>query len=91
MTEADWLTSRDPAAMLSHARREATDRKLRLFACGCCRRLGALLKANKDRSAVELGEWLADREPVPAGGVRPDVANRDGGGPRRWRLRRPRL
>ncbi len=64
MTENEWLTSRDPGAMLSVARQEGSERKLRLFACGCCRQLGALLKANRDRSAVELGEWLADHEPV---------------------------
>jgi hypothetical protein len=49
MTEADWLASNDPAAMLAYLtstgkRGEpcinhpvATDRKLRLFACACCR------------------------------------------------------
>ena len=51
MTESEWLSSADPVAMLSHmtgtrpdppgsgVRRGpwATDRKLRLFACACCR------------------------------------------------------
>src|SRR6185312_11878408 len=50
MTESEWLTSADPAAMLRllvgndanyaeglGGRLLLTDRKLRLFACACCR------------------------------------------------------
>jgi hypothetical protein len=32
MTEAEWLSSTDPDAMLEHLRGRATDRKLRFFA-----------------------------------------------------------
>lgn len=36
MTEADWLTSDDPVAMLDYlALHQPSDRKLRLFACAC--------------------------------------------------------
>lgn len=46
MTEQEWLTSADPQAMLDIIingicgnRDIATDRKLRLFACACCRQV----------------------------------------------------
>jgi hypothetical protein len=48
MTEAEWLAFEAPQTMLSfllnedlrrHPRYPATDRKLRLFACACCRLL----------------------------------------------------
>lgn len=49
MSESEWLTSTDPAAMLQWRTHfqprsedsEELDRKLRLFACACCRLRGA--------------------------------------------------
>lgn len=35
MTEQDWPTSTDPAAMLEHVRPKASDRKLQLFSRAC--------------------------------------------------------
>jgi hypothetical protein len=40
MDEALWLSTNDPLAMLRYIRRMASGRKLRLFACACCRRAG---------------------------------------------------
>jgi hypothetical protein len=41
MTEADWLAATDPQPMLGFLRksRGVSERKVRLFDCGCCRRL----------------------------------------------------
>jgi hypothetical protein len=60
MTEQEWLSATEPTAMLEFLRGKASDRKLRLFACGCCRRMWHLLKEPKERMAVEIGELLAD-------------------------------
>jgi hypothetical protein len=37
MTEHEWLTGRDPAALLASLRGRISDRKVRLFACAWCR------------------------------------------------------
>ena len=59
MTEQDWLAGKDPSPMLSFIREKASDRKLRLFACGCCRRLWDLPDRER-REKVDALECLAD-------------------------------
>jgi len=60
MTEAEWLASLDPTPMLEYVRGKASDRKLRLFTCACCRRL--LNSADDERClhAAQVAENFAD-------------------------------
>jgi hypothetical protein len=61
MTESDWLESSDPEEMLVElGELEASDRKVRLFMCACCRRIWDLFKDERCRRAVEIAERYAD-------------------------------
>jgi hypothetical protein len=60
VTEADWLACTDAQKMLEYLRGRASDRKLRLFACGGCRRIWQLLSDEWSRQAVEIAEMFAD-------------------------------
>src|SRR4051812_25309139 len=60
MTDAEWRAFSDPRPMLDFLRGRASDRKLRLFAVACCRRLWALLPDERCRSALEIAERFAD-------------------------------
>jgi hypothetical protein len=60
MTEAEWNSCADPEPMLEFLRGRAGDRKLRLFAAACCRRIWSLLPAQRSRRAVEAVEAFAD-------------------------------
>jgi hypothetical protein len=42
LTEAEWLAATDPLPMLDFLRGRVSDRKRRLFAVSCCRRVGEL-------------------------------------------------
>ena len=61
MIESEWLACRDPSLMLEFLRGNASDRKLRLFACACARRV---LPRTKDRATnrrtIEFAERYAD-------------------------------
>jgi hypothetical protein len=62
MTEAGWLAATYPGPILEflHARGGAGNRKLRLFACGCCRQVWSFLTHIDSRAAVEAAEGFAD-------------------------------
>lgn len=76
MDQAEWLASENPVAMLAYlagpdssqmylpAGRRAgrSDRKLRLFACACCRQVWDRLTDPRSRRAVEVAERYADGE-----------------------------
>jgi hypothetical protein len=60
MTEAEWLVCEDTAAMLAHLTGATSDRKRRLFSCGCCRRFWSFLADEGSRPAIEVAEQFAD-------------------------------
>ena len=60
MTEADWLADNDPRPMLEFLSGKASERKLRLFACACARRVWRLLDDERSRQAITVAERYAD-------------------------------
>ncbi|MBI1918202.1 MAG: hypothetical protein HYS12_26215 [Planctomycetes bacterium] len=61
MTWRDWHEQTDPDTMLGMLRGRISQRKVRLFAVACCRRVWHLLDA-PNRRAVEIAERYADGE-----------------------------
>ncbi len=60
MTEQEWQDCTDPYKMLVFLRGKVSRRKLRLFACACCRRVWHVLTDPRTRRAVEVAEKHAD-------------------------------
>jgi hypothetical protein len=60
MTEHEWQDRTDPTPLLVFLRGKASERKLRLFAVACCRRVGRLMTDGRSRRAVEVAERYAD-------------------------------
>jgi hypothetical protein len=59
MTETEWLTSREPLAMLAYLGKRLVVRKQRLLGCACARLVWPYL-GPASRAAVEFAERLAD-------------------------------
>lgn len=62
MNEAEWLCHDYPLTMLNAVQGRVSDRKLRLFACACARRIWDLLTDPRSREAVYAAELYADGE-----------------------------
>jgi hypothetical protein len=63
MTEAEWLACEAceaPQLQLQYLSRNSTERKLRLFLCGCARTVWQYLTLEGTKRVVEVGELLAD-------------------------------
>jgi hypothetical protein len=58
--EAEWLACPDPLTLLQYKPARATNRKLRLFVCACCRLVWDKLPDWGSRPAVEVAERFAD-------------------------------
>jgi hypothetical protein len=61
VTGAEWLRSTDPDAMLTVLGDGPSERKKRLFACACCRRVLSRIPDDRVRAALEVSEAFADR------------------------------
>jgi hypothetical protein len=59
MTESEWLACGNPSPLLTFLGDKVSDRKIRLFACLCCRRIWDVL-GEKGRLAVETAERYTD-------------------------------
>lgn len=73
MTEEGWLKGTDPLPLLEYLQSAASERKLRLFACACCRLVWPRMKDEHCRHAVEVAERYADglADPKQLAMVRP--------------------
>jgi hypothetical protein len=60
MTEAEWLACADPKPMLEFLKGQGSERKLRLFAVACCRRIWGSTLFPDDRQAVVVAEGFAE-------------------------------
>jgi hypothetical protein len=60
MTEAEWLDCTEVKEMIRCLRERGSDRKFRLFAIACCRRIWKYISDNRSRAAVEFAESYVD-------------------------------
>src|SRR5262245_50464962 len=62
MTKAEWLACTDPRTMLDFLRtkKKFSERKARLIAVACCRRIWPLITHERSREAVEVAECYAE-------------------------------
>jgi hypothetical protein len=60
MTEQEWFAGTDATPLLVFLKGKTSERKLRLFACACCRRIWSWLKDERSKHGVEVAEEYAD-------------------------------
>lgn len=60
MTDKEWEECADPGPMLAFLGKKVSDRKIRLFAAACCRKVWPMLTDPRSQSAVVAAENLAD-------------------------------
>ena len=60
MTEAEWMACVEPMRMLRTLEGKVSERKMRLLACACARRLWHVLDDHRCRNAIEVAERFAD-------------------------------
>src|SRR5262245_11460725 len=60
MTEVQWRSCSSPEEMLKYLTDQASPRKLRLYAIGCCRRIWHLLTDERCRYAVNKAQDFVD-------------------------------
>src|SRR5262245_35592105 len=68
MTEAEWLQSDNLEWLVENlfCRRIVPERKLRLYACACCRQVENLISGSKYQELLALSERYADEGWKPA-------------------------
>ena len=66
MTEEEWVGCTSPEEMLNHLGDRASERKLRLYAINCCRRIWHLLTDDRCRHAIEVAQRYVDKRATDA-------------------------
>jgi hypothetical protein len=61
VTDKEWLECADPEPMLEFLRGRSSDRKLRLFAAGCCRLFWKQIWREQSRRVIEVYEQYLDK------------------------------
>lgn len=76
MTEQEWVECNEPMLMLKLLQGKASDRKLRLFACACCRRFWQVMD-EPSRAILEVAERYADNQATPQERRAASISERD--------------
>jgi hypothetical protein len=67
MTEAEWLACRDYRHLVECLRGKASDRKFRLVAVACCRKILPFCTSKRSEAAIEAAELFADGQITSSG------------------------
>ena len=61
MADEELLPDHEMMRLIPELRKHASQRKCRLYACACCRRIWSLIPDDACRAAVVAAEWFADK------------------------------